>query len=50
MVGHQALELLARVLAALVPTVQQAVGLSSVRGLHEEGVGDELRRHPVFIA
>ncbi len=45
MVGHQALELLARVLAAMVTMVEQAVRLTSTPNRHEECVRDELRRH-----
>ena len=45
MVGHQSLELLARILRSLVGVVQQAVGLASPPDRHDERVGDELRRH-----
>ncbi len=45
MIGHHPLELLARILAALVAEVQQAVGLASAPDRHDESVDDELRRH-----
>jgi hypothetical protein len=40
-IGHQALELLAPLLAALVAVVQQAVRFASAPDRHDEGVGDE---------
>ena len=45
MVSHQALELLAGVLAALIGMMQQAVGLAAAPDRHDEGVGDELGGH-----
>src|SRR5690606_13621217 len=44
-VGHQALELLAGILAALVRMMKQAVGLAAAPDRHDEGVGDELSCH-----
>ncbi|RWO16082.1 MAG: hypothetical protein EOS08_28240 [Mesorhizobium sp.] len=44
MIGHQPLELLARILAALV----QAVGFASPPDRHDEGVGEQLCRHLRF--
>jgi len=46
-VGHQALELFAGVLAALVGMVQQGIGLAAPPDRHDQGVGDELGRHGV---
>ena len=48
LIGHQPLELLACILAALVAVVQQAVGPSSAPDSHDEGVGHEPRRHLGF--
>lgn len=45
MVGHEALELLARVLAPLVRVVQQGIRSSAAPDRHHERVGDEVRRH-----
>ena len=46
-VGHQPLELLARVLAALVRVTQQGVGLSASPDRHHQRIGHELSRHGV---
>ncbi len=46
-VGHQPLELLARILAALVRVVQQGIGLPTPPDRHHECVGDELSGHGV---
>lgn len=44
-VGHQALELFARILASLVGMMEKTVELTLTPDRHDEGVGDELRRH-----
>ena len=44
-VGHQPLELLAGVLAALIRVVQQGIRLAASPDRHDQRVGDELRRH-----
>ena len=45
MIGHQALELLASVLAAAIGVMQQRVGFASAPDCHHQGVRDELPRH-----
>ena len=44
-VGHQPLELLAGVLAALIGVMQQSIRLAASPDRHDERVGDQLRRH-----
>ena len=46
-VGHQPLELLARVLAALVRVMQHGVGLSASPDRHHQRIGHELSGHGV---
>ncbi len=46
-VGHQPLELLARVLAALVRVMQQGVGFSASPDRHHQRIGHELSGHRV---
>lgn len=48
MIGHQALELLARILVALVAVMHQAVGSATPPDSHDEGIGDESCRHLGF--
>ena len=45
-IGHQALELLAGVLAAAIGVMQQRIGFAPPPDRHHQGIGDELRRHP----
>ena len=47
-VGHQALELLAGILAALVRVMQQGVGLAPTPDRHHQRIGDELGGHLGF--
>ena len=44
-VGHEPLELLAGILAALVRVMQQGIGFPAPPDRHDERVGDELCRH-----
>ena len=45
MIGHQALELLAGVLAAAIGVMQQGVGLAASPDRHHQRIGHELRGH-----
>ena len=45
MIDHQALELVAGVLALAIGAMQQVVRLSSAPDRPHQGIGDELRRH-----
>ena len=45
MIGHQPLELLAGVLAATIRVMQQRIWLSPSPDRHDQGIGDQLRRH-----
>ena len=45
MIGHQPLDLLAGILAALVRMMQQGFGLAPAPDRHHQRVGNELRRH-----
>ena len=46
-ISHQSLELLTRILAALVRVMQQGVGLAASPDRHDQRIGDELRRHRI---
>ena len=45
MIGHQPLELLGGILAALVGVVQQAVGLAATPDGHDQRIGHQLSGH-----
>ena len=44
-VGHQSLELLAAILAALIGVMQQLPWLAALPDCHQQGICDQLRRH-----
>ena len=44
-VGHQPLELLAGILAALIGVMQQGIGLAAPPDRHDQCIGDELGSH-----
>ena len=45
MIGHQALELLAGVLAATIGVMQQRIGLAASPDRHHQGIGNKLGGH-----
>ena len=48
MIGHQALELFAGVLAALVGMMHQFIGSAAPPDRHDQGIGDQIGGHRIL--